>query len=93
MARRLAKTTPSPRSKAVTLEEHILEVTDDILRLSAGLQSALPWMLNCKRPGHRGATCGERNPSRSIRHRRISRRQAPLPGCSTYIADPILVLW
>ncbi|MBP0621997.1 DUF1484 domain-containing protein [Cupriavidus consociatus] len=39
--RRQAKAAPPPPSKAVTLEDHILEVTDDILRVSAGLQSAL----------------------------------------------------
>ena len=41
LARRLAKTAPPPPSKAVTLEDHILEATDDILRVSAGLQSVL----------------------------------------------------
>ncbi|MBP0629921.1 DUF1484 family protein [Cupriavidus sp. AcVe19-1a] len=41
LARRLAKAAPPPPSKAVTLEDHILEVTDDILRVSAALQSAL----------------------------------------------------
>src|SRR5947209_7403498 len=41
LARRLAKTAPPPPSKAVTLEEHILEATDDILRVSAGLQTVL----------------------------------------------------
>ncbi|CAJ95859.1 DUF1484 domain-containing protein [Cupriavidus necator] len=32
---------PPPPSKAVPLEDHILEVTDDILRVSVGLQSFL----------------------------------------------------
>ncbi|SOY85130.1 DUF1484 family protein [Cupriavidus taiwanensis] len=41
LARRFAKTAPLPPSKAVTLEDHILEATDDILRVSAGLQSVL----------------------------------------------------
>ena len=40
-ARRHAKAAPPPPSKAVTLEDHILEATDDILRVSAGLQSFL----------------------------------------------------
>lgn len=40
-ARRQAKAAPPPPSKAVTLEDHILEATDDILRVSAGLQSFL----------------------------------------------------
>jgi hypothetical protein len=41
LARRLAKAAPPPPSKAVTHEDHILEATDDILRVSAGLQSFL----------------------------------------------------
>jgi hypothetical protein len=40
-ARRHARAAPPPPSKAVTLEDHILEATDDILRVSAGLQSFL----------------------------------------------------
>ncbi|CAN7755882.1 DUF1484 family protein [Cupriavidus necator] len=40
-ARRQAKAAPPPPSKAVTLEDHILEATDHILRVSAGLQSFL----------------------------------------------------
>ncbi|MBP0635181.1 DUF1484 family protein [Cupriavidus sp. AcVe19-6a] len=39
--RRRAKSTPPPPSKAVTLEDHILETSDDLLRVSAGLQSVL----------------------------------------------------
>jgi len=39
--RRHAKAAPPPPSKAVTFEDHILEATDDILRVSAGLQSFL----------------------------------------------------
>lgn len=40
-ARPRAKAAPPPPSKTVTLEEQILEATDDILRVSAGLQSFL----------------------------------------------------
>ncbi|SOZ14640.1 conserved hypothetical protein [Cupriavidus taiwanensis] len=39
--RRRAKANPPPPSKAVTLEDHILEASDDLLRVSAGLQSVL----------------------------------------------------
>lgn len=39
--RRRAKASPPPPSKAVTLEDHILEASDDLLRISAGFQSVL----------------------------------------------------
>jgi hypothetical protein len=41
LARRLAKTTLPPPSTPVTLEDHILETSDDLLRVSAGLRSVL----------------------------------------------------
>ncbi|CAG2132138.1 hypothetical protein LMG31506_00973 [Cupriavidus yeoncheonensis] len=41
LARRLAKTTLPPPSTPVTLEDHILETSDDLLRISAGLRSVL----------------------------------------------------
>ncbi|SPK73999.1 conserved protein of unknown function [Cupriavidus taiwanensis] len=39
--RRRAKAAPPQPSKAVTIEDHILEASDDLLRASAGLQSVL----------------------------------------------------
>ena len=39
--RRRAKAIPPQPSKAATLEDHILEASDDLLRVSAGLQSVL----------------------------------------------------
>jgi len=39
--RRSAKAIPPQTSKAITLEDHILEASDDLLRVSAGLQSLL----------------------------------------------------
>ena len=41
LARRLARTTLPPPSTPVTLEDHILEASDDLLRISAGLRSVL----------------------------------------------------
>ena len=39
--RRRAQAAPPQPSKAVTLEDRILEVSDDLLRVSAGFQSVL----------------------------------------------------
>lgn len=41
LARRLARTTLPPPRTPVTLEDHILEASDDLLRISAGLRSVL----------------------------------------------------
>ncbi|SPA45128.1 DUF1484 family protein [Cupriavidus taiwanensis] len=39
--RRRAKAASPQPSKAITVEDHILEASDDLLRVSAGLQSVL----------------------------------------------------
>ncbi|MFJ4292273.1 DUF1484 family protein [Cupriavidus sp. NPDC089707] len=41
LARRLAGTVPPPSVKSVTIEEHILQASDDLLRVSAGFESVL----------------------------------------------------
>ncbi|QEZ44911.1 DUF1484 family protein [Cupriavidus oxalaticus] len=41
LARRLAGTAPPSFSKTVSIEEHIVQASDDLLRISAGFQSVL----------------------------------------------------